>query len=238
MNQNPDPYQYNQNDGLTLREPISTYTAKTFGWMFLGLVTTFFLAIASLLTGVTEFLFYHPALCFGLPIAEVVVVLVLASRVQKLKIGTARALFFGYAALTGISFGSLFILYDVGVLIMVFGMCALYFGLMALYGWKTKADLTRIRSVLIGGLIFLVIFDVILGLFFNFTTFETGICTIGMVIFLGFTAYDTQMVRNYYYAYADHPEMLKKVSIISALQLYLDFINLFLYLLRLFGNRD
>ena len=94
------------------------------------------------------------------------------------------------------------------------------------------------RPVLIGGLIFLVIFDVILGLFFNFTTFETGICTIGMVIFLGFTAYDTQMVRNYYYAYADHPEMLKKVSIFSALQLYLDFINLFLYLLRLFGNRD
>lgn len=238
MNSDRNPYDDNHYHELSLREPISTYAAKTFGWMFLGLVTTFFLALASLLTGVTQFMAYHPTLCFGLPIAEVAIVLVLSSRVQKLKIATARVLFFGYSILTGISFGSLFLLYDVGILIAVFGMCALYFGLMALYGWKTKADLTRIRPVLIGGLIFLILFDIVLGLFFRLGTFETGICTIGMVIFLGFTAYDTQMVRNYYYAYADHPEMLKKVSIISALQLYLDFINLFLYLLRLFGNRD
>lgn len=233
MNQDRDPY--NRNDGITLREPISTYTAKTFGWMFLGLLTTFFMAIASELTGITNMILYHPALIFILPLAEIAVVLILSSRIRKLKIGTARVLFFVYSMISGISFGPLFILYDAGSLIMVFGMCSLYFGLMALYGWKTKADLTRIRPVLIGGLIFLLVFSIISALL-GFSAFDTGICIVGMVIFLGFTAYDTQMIRNYYYGFANDPEMLKKASVISALQLYLDFINLFLYLLRLFGK--
>ena len=112
---------------------------------------------------------------------------------------------------------------------------SLYFGVMAVYGYVTKADLTRIRPVLTFGLVALIVM-MLLSLFIP--GMNTGMCLVGIVIFLGFTAYDTQMIRRNYAYYSGNPELLQKASIISALQLYLDFINLFLYLLRLFGNRN
>lgn len=159
----------------------------------------------------------------------------LSARLHKISIGMARGLFFVYAVLNAVTFSSIFALYSVWSLVFVFGMTALYFGVMAIYGMVTKADLSRIRPVLLFGLIVLLILAV-LSLFIP--ELETGMCLIGVVIFVAFTAYDTQMIRRNYMQFQGNPELLQKASIISALELYLDFINLFLYLLRLFGKRD
>ena len=127
--------------------------------------------------------------------------------------------------------------FEVANLIAIFGLTALFFGAFALYGRFTRTDLSKLGPLLIGGLIFLVIAG-LLSLFINFTALERTICMVGIVVFLCFTAYDTQKIRaNYEYFYGND-EILQKASIFSALQLYLDFVNLFLYLLRFFGRSN
>lgn len=228
MNQGYDP----QSFGMP-RETVASYTAKTFGWMFLGLSVTFIASLAIYFSGAIVFL------CSGitpflLALAELGVVIYLSARLHRIQIGTARLLFFAYALLNAMTFSSLFVVYGVSTLVFVFGMTALYFGLMAMYGYVTKSDLSRIRPVLMFGLIALLL----MGLLSIFIPgMQTGISLVGVVIFVAFTAYDTQMIRRNYAMFSGNAELLQKASIISALQLYLDFINLFLYLLRLFGNR-
>ena len=215
-------------------DSISSYTAKTFGWMFLGLMTTFVASLAIYFTGAIYYL-YNGILPYVLLIAELGVVIYLSARLHKMSIGMARGLFFVYALLNAVTFSSIFAIYSVSSLVFVFGMTALYFGVMALYGMVTKTDLSRIRPVLLFGLITLLVLA-LLSVFIP--GMETGMCLIGVVIFVAFTAYDTQMIRRNYMAFQSSPELLQKASVISALQLYLDFINLFLYLIRLFGKRD
>ncbi len=229
MNPNYDPHTFQVRS-----ESISSYTAKTFGWMFLGLMTTFAASLAIYFTGAISYL-YSGVLPYVLLIAELGVVIYLSARLHKMSIGLARGLFFVYALLNAVTFSAIFAIYSVSSLVFVFGMTALYFGVMALYGAVTKTDLSRIRPVLLFGLIALLVLA-LLSLFLP--GLETGMCLIGVVIFVAFTAYDTQMIRRNYMAFQGSPEMLQKASIISALELYLDFINLFLYLLRLFGRRD
>lgn len=215
-------------------DSISSYTAKTFGWMFLGLMTTFVASLAIYFTGAIYYL-YNGILPYVLLIAELGVVIYLSARLHKMSIGMARGLFFVYALLNAVTFSSIFAIYSVSSLVFVFGMTALYFGVMALYGMVTKTDLSRIRPVLLFGLITLLVLA-LLSVFIP--GMETGMCLIGVVIFVAFTAYDTQMIRRNYMAFQSSLELLQKASVISALQLYLDFINLFLYLIRLFGKRD
>lgn len=215
-------------------DSISSYTAKTFGWMFLGLMTTFAASLAIYFTGAIYYL-YSGILPFVLLIAELGVVIYLSARLNKMSIGMARGLFFAYALLNAVTFSSIFAIYSASSLVFVFGMTALYFGVMALYGMVTKTDLSRVRPVLLFGLIALLVLA-LLSVFIP--GMDTGMCLIGVVIFVAFTAYDTQMIRRNYMAFQGNPELLQKASIISALQLYLDFINLFLYLIRLFGKRD
>ncbi|MGM9629593.1 Bax inhibitor-1/YccA family protein [Butyricicoccus sp.] len=215
-------------------DSISSYTAKTFGWMFLGLMTTFAASLAIYFTGAIYYL-YSGILPFVLLIAELGVVIYLSARLNKMSIGMARGLFFAYALLNAVTFSSIFAIYSASSLVFVFGMTALYFGVMALYGMVTKTDLSRVRPVLLFGLIALLVLA-LLSVFIP--GMDIGMCLIGVVIFVAFTAYDTQMIRRNYMAFQGNPELLQKASIISALQLYLDFINLFLYLIRLFGKRD
>ncbi len=215
-------------------DSISSYTAKTFGWMFLGLMTTFAASLAIYFTGAIYYL-YSGILPFVLLIAELGVVIYLSARLNKMSIGMARGLFFAYALLNAVTFSSIFAIYSASSLVFVFGMTALYFGVMALYGMVTKTDLSRVRPVLLFGLIALLVLA-LLSVFIP--GMDTGMCLIGVVIFVAFTAYDTQMIRRNYMAFQGNPELLQKASIISALQLYLDFINLFVYLIRLFGKRD
>lgn len=219
--------------GLTLNQ----YVARTYGWMFVGLMITFVLAAALAYTGAVISLFSIPYLPMILLIAEVAVVLILSAGIQKRSVGVTRALFALYSVINGMVFSVYFVLYDVANLIFIFGLTALFFGAFALYGRFAKADLSRLRPLLIGGLIFLVIAG-LLTMFINFTALERIVCMVGIVVFLCFTAYDNQKIKaNYEYFYGDEV-MLQKASIYSALQLYLDFINLFLYLLRFLGRNS
>ena len=218
---------------LTLNE----YITRTFGWMFVGLMVTFALAAAMAYTGAVWYLAAIPAIPMILLIAELAVVLVLSSGIQKRSVSATRMLFMLYAVLNGLVFSFYFVVYEVANLIAIFGLTALFFGAFALYGRFTRTDLSKLRPLLIGGLIFLVIAG-LLTLFINFTALERTICMVGIVVFLCFTAYDTQKIKaNYEYFYGND-EILQKASIFSALQLYLDFINLFLYLLRYLGRNN
>ena len=219
--------------GLTLNE----YIARTFGWMFVGLMVTFALAAAMAYTGVVWVLAAVPAIPMILLIAEVAVVLILSSGIQKRSVGATRMLFMLYAVINGLVFSFYFVVYEVANLIFIFGITALFFGAFALYGRFTRTDLSRLRPLLLGGLIFLVIAG-LLTLFINFTALERIICMAGIVVFLCFTAYDTLKIKANYEYFCGNDEILQKASIFSALQLYLDFINLFLYLLRYLGRNN
>lgn len=214
---------------------LNQYMAQTFGWMFVGLMITFLLAAALALTGGVYYMFSIPYIMTILLIAELAVVLFMSAGILKRSVATTRTLFAIYSILNGIVFSVYFVAFDVAKLIFIFGLTALFFGGFALYGRFTKTDLSGLRPLLVGGLIFLLIAG-LLTLFIDMSSLERIICMVGIVVFLCFTAYDTQKIKaNYEYFYGDEV-MLQKASVFSALQLYLDFINLFLYLLRFLGR--
>ncbi len=221
------------------RLTLNQYVTRTFAWMFAGLMATFLLSWALASTGVVLYIFAIPGAPIVLLIAELVVVMVLAARVQKLSVGAARGLFFAYAALNGVVFSAYFLIYEVPTLLLIFGLTALFFGGFALYGHFTRTDLSRLRPLLMGGLIFLVIAGLLLMFVPGMAGFERIVCLVGIAVFLCFTAYDVQKIKAFYAYYSQDAAMLEKASVFSALQLYLDFINLFLYLLRFMGrSRD
>ena len=217
-------------------EPLDRYTAKTFGWMFLGLMVTFLVAVTGYVTRLVLFVALVPQAFLVLGIAEVAVVLFLSARITKMSVGTARALFMVYSVLNGVVFSTYFLIYSLPSLVYVFGATSLFFGIMAAIGYFAKADLSRLRNFLVGGLVFLLVFWVA-SMFLNLQRFEVIACSVGIFIFLLFSAYDTQKIRAYHQVYCHDGEMAAKASIFAALQLYLDFINLFLYLLRVLGRR-
>ncbi len=211
------------------------FMIKTFGWMGAGLGLTF---IISMLVATSQVLFSAVYSIFlPLTIAELIIVFVLSARVQKLSVGIARTLFFVYAALNGAVMSFYFVAYEFSSLFFAFLSAAVYFGLLAAYGAKTKKDLSSWGPKLMIGLIALIVCSFI-GMFFGFN-FVTNLlyCGVGLVIFMLLTAYDTQKLYSYYNYYSGDSEMLKKASIFGALSLYLDFINIFLMLVRLFGRR-
>ena len=218
-------------------EGLQRYVAKTFGWMFLGLLFTFLVSVGFYLTGAFYYIFSIPNFYLILAAVEIGVVIFLSARIHKLSLGAARGLFFFYALLNGIVFSTYFLIFDLTSLVLVFGLTGLYFGITAAIGYFTKIDLSRMRTILVTGLIFLVAFW-LLSMFLDLSFMERGVSMIGVAVFLGFTAYDTQKIKVAYQYYSNQPEIAAKASIMAALELYLDFINLFLYLLRIFGKRS
>lgn len=234
--------QERQLERRTAGESLGRYTAKTFLLMFLGLMVTF--GVALFLSGtyygvytVRYALYYVPYVQLILLVAELAVVIGMTACLHKISTTTATVFFFLYSVLTGVTFSVIFIAYQISSLILVFGATALYFGGMAVFGYVTNIDLSRMRNVLLGGLIFLIVMNVLMMFIPALEVADRVVCTIGVIIFLAYTADDTQKIRSFYGAYQGDEAMLKKASIFSALQLYLDFINMFLYLLRLLGKR-
>ncbi len=223
-------------------ESLGRYTAKTFLLMFLGLMVTF--GVAMFLTNtyyglyaVVYALYYVPYVHLVLLVAELAVVIGMTACLHKISATTATVFFFLYSVLTGITFSVIFLSYDLASLVLIFGATALYFGGMAVFGYVTRIDLCRMRNILLGGLIFLIVMNVLMMFIPALEVADQVVCTIGVIVFLGYTAYDTQKIRGFYGVYQGDEAMLKKASIFSALQLYLDFVNMFLYLLRLLGKR-
>lgn len=216
-------------------ESLQQYTAKAFLWMFLGLLVTFGVSLVCFQTQLVYRI--HPTALLVLTGLELVVVFTLSLKVQTLPVGAAKVLFLAYAVLNGVVFSSYFLLYELKSMALIFGLTALYFGIMAAFGFFTSMDLSRIRTILVGGLIFLIAFGLLSMFIPGFQMLDRVVCIVGVVIFLAFTAYDTQKIKAFYYGLAGDEALLAKASIISALELYLDFINLFLYLLRFMGRR-
>lgn len=218
---------------------LSGYIAKTFLWMFAGLMVTFVISLAMLFTGATFQLINGMgslALVVVL-IAQLAVVMILSARVRSLSVGAARALFMAYAALNGVAFSVYFVYFDLTILVLAFGATALLFGGMAAASLIFKLELDSIRPFLFGGLIMLLLFG-LLSFFLNLGMLNTLICYIGIAVFMGYAAYDTSKIKNnynYYVSLGDNA-MLEKASVFSALQLYLDFVNLLLYVIRIFAS--
>ena len=211
----------------------SDYMTRTYRWMASGLLITFAMAY---ITATTQLIYLVDSLYFVLTIAELALVFVLSSRVQNMSVDAARATFFGYALLNGMVLSYYFIAFSVGTLVMAFLATAVYFGLMAVYGTTTHKDLTGWGPRLMMGLVALIVTSLI-GMLFGFC-FGSSVLYwgIGLVLFMLLTAYDTQKLQQMYAYYAGDPELAEKASIYGALTLYLDFINIFLYVVRLLGN--
>ena len=211
----------------------SDYMTRTYRWMASGLLITFAMAY---ITATTSLIYLVDSLYFVLTIAELALVFVLSSRVQNMSVDAARATFFGYALLNGMVLSYYFIAFSVGTLVMAFLATAVYFGLMAVYGTTTHKDLTGWGPRLMMGLVALIVTSLI-GMLFGFGFGGSVLyCGIGLVLFMLLTAYDTQKLQQMYAYYAGDPELAEKASIYGALTLYLDFINIFLYVVRLLGN--
>ena len=205
-------------------------------WMTLGLLITAGVAFA--IAAYTPHLLQNVVLVWGLVIAELIVVFVLAAAIWRLSFGAAALLFVLYAGLTGISLSGVVMYYALGTITQAFLSAAALFAVMSIVGLTTKADLSKLGTYLIIGL-----FSIILAIFINFflrsSAFDFIISVIGVILFTGLTAYDTQKIARL----AADPriegeasELAGKLGILGALTLYLDFLNLFLFLLRIFGR--
>ena len=207
--------------------------SKTFLWMFLGLMVTF---------GVAYFLSQNDTMMYNLFsgkkymivwIAEIVVVMVLSLRIRKLSVMSARILFILYSLLTGVTVSTIFIVYSISSIIYVFLITSVLFLIFGLIGYFTKLDLSKLGSILMMALLGSLI-CVFINIFVRSETFDLVTTIIMVLIFLGYIAYDINVIKNNYRDIQDED----KLVIYGALSLYLDFINLFLRLLRLFGKSN
>ena len=217
-------------------EPTMTsadYMTRTYRWMACGLLVTFATAFA---TAVTPLFYVVNSLYLLLTFAELALVFMLSARVQNMSVAGARVTFLAYAVLNGMVLSYYFLVFSASTLIMALLATSLYFGLMAVYGTTTHKDLTGWGPRLMMGLIAMIVTGLVGALFgFGFGT-SVLYCGIGLVIFMLLTAYDTQKLQQLYSYYSADSEMAEKASIYGALTLYLDFINIFLYVVRLMGN--
>ncbi len=221
----------------SIDQGLRAYMLGVYNLMVLGLAITGFAAFGlSRSTDLMISIFANPILPWIVMLSPFVMVLVLSFGINRLSAGTARILFLVYSLLMGISLSTIFMVYAEGDIARVFFITAASFGALSLWGYTTKRDLTGWGSFLIMGLFGLIIASVV-NLFMGWETMNFVISVAGVLIFAGLTAYDTQKIKEMYYA-DDGSEIAGKKAVMGALALYLDFINLFLMLLRLLGNRE
>ena len=233
-----DPYEFDRGYASSQGDTLGQYTAKTFLWMVLGLLVTFGVAVGCWLTNATIYaIVYIPYVHLIVLIATLVISITMVHRLEKMAVGTAIGLFVLFSALFGFTLSIYLLVFELTSVVLCFALTAVYFGALAAYGYATKRDLSNLRTILFSGLIFLIIYGVLSMFIPALDVLDRVVCLVGIAIFLGYTAYDTQKIKANYSYYSASPEMLAKASIFSALQLYLDFINLFLYLLRFLGNK-
>ncbi len=214
-----------------------SFIARTFMWMTLGLLTTAVVAfvVASSPT-LIKIIYTNPMLTFGLLIGQVILVLVLSAGINKLAPMVATLIFFAYAALTGLTFSSIFIAYDFGSIASTFVVTAGMFGILTIMGMGTKRDLTGIGTLAFIGLIGVLLMSLV-NMFLRSDTLYWLISILGVIIFVVLIARDAQRLKKMATEVTPDSEQAQRASIMGALVLYLDFINLFLFLLRLLGGR-
>ncbi len=217
---------------------LQTYMAQVYGWMTCGLLLTAFVAwFAANTPAVMALVFANRITFFGLIIVQLGLVFVLSGMVHKLSGAVATGLFMLYSALTGLTLASIFLVYTYSSIASTFVVAGGMFGAMSFWGYTTKRDLSGMGSMLFMALIGILLASVV-NFWLKSTALMWAVTYIGVLVFVGLTAYDTQKLKNIgENINVDDKENLRRYSIMGALTLYLDFINLFLMLLRIFGNR-
>ena len=213
---------------------------RAYAEMTVGIVIT---AIVAVLTQMTNALYQFLAVTgglgwIGLAIVQVVMAVALGARIMKMRPATARILFYVYAALMGFTLSSIFAIYDLGSIGMTLALSAGFFFALTMLSLTTKRDMLKAGPILFVALLVLIVGQIIFMFIAPSDTTVMVISAIGLIIFAGLTAYDAQKTRALFAQFAGQPQMIERLSIICALNLYLDFVNMFLYLLRLVGNRN
>ena len=204
--------------------------SKVFGWMFIGLLLTF---VTGYYVASNEYTFYKifsGGIHFIFALIEIGLVIFLSARVHKMQPNTAKIVFMLYSIVSGITFSSIFIAYNLTSIFVIFLASALLFGIFACIGYFTNMDLSKFGTYLFMALIALII-CIVINLFVGSDTFNLVINYICLLIFIGFTAYDIQKIKRLCDSTTN-----ENIAIIGALELYLDFINIFISLLDLFGK--
>lgn len=213
------------------------FMTGVYGWMFVALLLSGVTAyLTATIIPLRNFIYGNSFVFLILIIAQLGLVFWLSAGLRKMQVTTAVFAFLGYSILNGFNMSSIFMLYTATSITRVFLITALMFGGMTLYGLFTKSDLRGAGRYLMMGLIGLII-AMLINFLFRSSTLDWIISIVTVVIFTGLTAYDTQKLLSVS-KYSDGSDTFKKVAIIGALELYIDFINIFLSLLRLFGRRN
>jgi len=231
-NQQQQPWISASTEEMGARE--RTFIRSVYGWMFGGLLLTAVAALWVVMSpAMQQLVIFNPIIRIGLLFAEIGIVFYLSLRLTKMSAAAAAGAFLVYSILNGLTLSVIFFAYTQGSIVQAFVTAAGMFGAMSVYGTVTKRDLTSWGSFFMMG-VFGIIICMLVNMFLHSTGLDFVISILGVFIFLGLTAYDTQKIR----AYANiGGGMSDNFAIIGALRLYLDFVNIFLFLLRLFGGR-
>ena len=216
-------------------EGLRIYMTKVYNYMGLGLLATALTAYLGAASGIYVALAQTP-LIWLVVFAPLGMVLYLSARLHRMSEGAAKTTFWIYAALTGLSLSYVLLAFTGVSVVRTFLITAASFGALSLYGYTTKRDLSGMGSFLFMGLIGIILASIV-NFFMQSPAMHFAISVIGVLIFAGLTAYDTQDIKRIYFA-GDSREVAEKKAIMGALRLYLDFINMFLFLLQFLGNRE
>jgi FtsH-binding integral membrane protein len=230
-------------DSITIQKAqvqvrVNSFVRSVYNWMSIGLGITGVVAYGVANSpGVIEVIFGSPLVFFGLIIAQLAMVFMISSRIQRMQASTATMMFIVYSALNGATLSSIFLAYAQSAITSTFFVCAATFTACSVYGWTTRRDLTTMGGFLTMGLIGIVIASVV-NMFVQSGAVSAIVSYVGVLVFVGLTAYDTQDIKNMALSQPDalDASAVRKGAILGALKLYLDFINLFLMLLRIFGS--
>jgi len=234
MNQTQQTYYHET--GLSSQGILSNVMAKVYLYMFLGLIVTGVTSLAvSSIENFEMFIAQNISYLYILMIVEVALVLIVSLAINKLSYAAALFLFMLYSLVNGMTLSVIFLVYTNYSIYSVFFITAGTFGIMSAIGYTTKKDLTKIGSLCLMGLLGIILAGIV-NIFLRSGIMGFLLSVVGVVIFVGLTAYDTQRIKNRLMTMND-PEMIRKASVLGALTLYLDFINIFLKLLRILGKR-
>lgn len=213
------------------------FLLNVYNWMTMGLALTGLVAFGvSTSETLLEFILLNPFIFYGLMIAQLLVVIVLSAAINKMPSAVAIGAFFLYSFLTGLTFSFIFLVYTGTSIAYTFFICAAMFASVSVFGYITKMNLAGVGTFMMMGLFGLIIASVV-NIFLQNSMLDMMISYIGVLIFVGLTAWDTQKIKRAAQQMSFETEEGKKVAVMGALSLYLDFINMFLFLLRIMGNR-
>ena len=234
MIQNPNPYASPSQLGVRPTTALSAgFLSQSFAWMFVGLMLT--AAVAWVVQGSPTLINAAAQLYLPLLIAQIILVVAISGAINRLSASVALGLFLVYAALMGVTLSFIFIAYELGSIVGAFVSAAGMFGAAAAYGAITKRSLASIGGYLFMGLIGIIIASLVNVFLVKSAAIDFGISILGVLIFVGLTAYHVQRIAKG--DLAAYTGSMEKGAVLGALSLYLDFINIFLFLLRIFGGR-